>query len=304
MFSEDGYKKLEFPCYLIETYQLERYLEAKAEQGKIFADFSYFGLSGKFEDAMPKKFHYCVDVYYRPLKKKELAAAEFEEYKATCLSCGWHYVCAFENIVVFYSDEEVRPPELQTDPELKQDILTRVTWKVERKRMIIRALSNLFMSVIFLINPLIILLQGDAGDWNRWDLVAFGMFFVWPLVFIWDLLKYRCLVKKLREGRLFTDEGRPWDRWSFTTSLFAILGLLMTIECFWFRMYMAGMRGILAMVFLLCALLLTKWRLKRNNSAAERWKMERPTGVETTILCCGLVLLLTMMSSLPVSGNY
>lgn len=303
-YDDNGYKKNRFPCLLSETGILERYLESKAEAGEILAGFSTYGLSGYFEKGMPKKYHYCIDVYYRPLKRDELETDEFNEYKETCLACGWKYVCAFENIIVFYSEEKERPRELQTDSALKRDILKRITLRTELRQMSLRLAVSFSIIALYALNFHILWSRNLVEDKHWWDV---PFYFPWVLVIIveaWETAAQIRIVLLVWKERPLIRSARLWNRFSITQILICIWAALTASVCFWFRFYF---RGVCAVIVLILTAGNRYYELRDCKSKAmdyEIWLTRRKKGNLIAGSVIVFVLLLISLLALPATDRY
>lgn len=305
-FFENGdYINRRFPGLLIETNLMEEFLEHKAQKGEIFVGFSKFALSGYFKKNMPKNYHYCIDVYYRPLKENELDTEEFNEYKETCLACGWSYVCAFENIVVFYSEEEGRPRELQTDPELQRSILKQITLKAERRQMFIRIVSSLFLIALYSLNVELMWFKVSGEDRHWWD-----MSFVNPWAFlivkeIWEVIIHIRIMLIVQKEKPLPRLGVLWNSFGLTEIFLSGWAIVAAFACFWFQLYFRGMCAVIAFILVAGELVHSLRASKKQKMDYRLWLEEEWGGAYKIV--GGIIVFLclfTALIALPTSDKY
>lgn len=303
-YNNSEYLKRSFPCLLIETNVMERYLETQAENGKVLAYFSKFALSGYFTETLSKKYHYCIDVYYRPLKEEELETDEFKEYKETCLACGWKYVCAFENIVVFYSEEEKRPQELQTDSVLKKDILKGITLRTELRQMLLRLTTSFFIIALYASSFYLQWSRNLPVEKHWWDI---NSFFPWVLVIVviaWEVLAHIRILFLVWKERPLSRPARLWNRFSMTQIFVCAWAALIAAVCFWFRFYFRGGCAVFVLLFMAGNLFYKLRDCKRKKTDYTLWLAERKKGSLIVGSIMVTVLLIISFLAAPVSDTY
>lgn len=101
---------------------MQKYLEEKASEGWRLVKRP-FAREWEFERTDPQKLHYAIS--YLPQFSNEdsfLLSDKKKEYIDLCAASGWHFVCAYKNMVIFsnYSED---PIPLQTDPEVEIDTI-------------------------------------------------------------------------------------------------------------------------------------------------------------------------------------
>lgn len=299
----DGCFSRVLPCHLVETRRMEQYLEAMAGNGKKLRELRFAGLHAIFEDAMPEECHYCIDVYYRALRGTDFQSVEFEEYKETCRACGWEFVCAFENIVVFKSGEKERPPELQTDTALKQEILKDVTLRAERKRLMVELGTMLFYCGPALLSLSRGLRSGELWGLNGIDFFSVLMAMLIPVMLVRTVWEYLSLAKRLRSGQPLPSKVRFLDSLAFLFVLLCVIMLFWALEGIWFRLWETVLLSLITCALLL-VLILFDWRQKKTRKVAVLWAVDESSvfmGVGAVVM---LVFVVMTSGTLPNSGAY
>lgn len=299
----DGCFSRVLPCHLVETKQLEKYLELMAANGKFIKDLKYAGMTAVFEEAEPKKYHYCIDVYYRTLRTAELKSEEFEEYKETCGACGWDYVCAYDNVVIFKSGEEERPPELQTDLQLKRESLKNVTLKAERKRMVMEMGRVILCCFPIFLNrnrgfPFHHLLREAAVN-----APVMVIYLLIPLMLIKIVYEYFDLARLLKSDRPLPSKARLFDSFTFMFFLFFLISLYWIWEGIWFRLADTTIYSVITS-FLLAALIFFDGYQKKKKQVAAAWAMDGSSIFMGFGVLVVLLFLIITASGLPQVGNY
>lgn len=141
---EEYDKKIALPCHLAEYKQLEAFLEQKARDGLMIQYFSPLFNLGYFSYTAKKNYHCCVDVYYQAVTDEIFDSDAFNEYLDICKLCGWVPRAYYKNIIIFYSEAEERPADLQSDEELTYELLKKITMKIEFRMLLTETLSYLF----------------------------------------------------------------------------------------------------------------------------------------------------------------
>lgn len=146
-------KKIALPFHMAEYKQLEAFLESKARDGLMILYFSPLFNFGYFGYTVKKKYHCCVDVYVRAVTDEVFDSDEFNEYLDACEQCGWTPKAYYKNIIVFYSEKEKRPADLQSDEELTYELLKKTTLRIESRMLLTETLFYL-LGCLFLIWPI------------------------------------------------------------------------------------------------------------------------------------------------------
>lgn len=291
------------PCHLVETKQLETYLELMAANGKFLKDLKYAGMTAVFEEADPKKYYYCIDVYYRPLKPAELRSEEFEEYKETCGACGWEYVCAYDNLVIFKSGDEERPAELQTDLQLKREILKNVTLRAERKRMIME-LGRVILCCfpVFLNRNRGLSFQELIGE-TVVNAPVMAVYLLIPLMLVKIVYEYFSLARLLKSDRPLPSKARLFDSFTFMFFLFFLISLYWIGEGIWFRLADTTIYSVITSC-IIAALILFDGYQKKKKQVAAAWAMDGSSLFMGFGVLAALLFLIITASGLPQTGSY
>lgn len=140
----------EIPFHMTQYKELEQLLEAKAKEGYMIEGFTPFFQSGYFSYLMSGTYHFCIDIYPKKITETLLKSDEFNEYLKTCKVCGWTPKTYYKNLVVFYSQGEHRPMELQTDRALAYELLRKTTLRAEGRQLFILLLFNIALFALFI----------------------------------------------------------------------------------------------------------------------------------------------------------
>lgn len=138
---EREYDKTEaIPCHMAEYKRLEAFLEQMARSGYLIHSISPLFNCANFDSALKKNYHICVDLYSKYITTKVFESAEFDEYLDTCQRVGWTAKTCYKNLVIFYSDADERPVDLQTDEALAYELLKTTTFRMESKKVLLNLL--------------------------------------------------------------------------------------------------------------------------------------------------------------------
>lgn len=221
---DDNLKRLQLPCHLIDIHYLERFLEKSAGEGYLLAGFDRLFENGKFREVMAGNYHFCVDLYKKVLKKKDLASDEFEEYKDVCGQSGWTFCCAYKNLVVFYSQEKERPMELQTDEPIALELLRRITLQTERQILLWRAGGAMLWAVLFAgIYVGSYLKKGylDISPSSSGNVVICLSIWGVPVIGAW--IQYLFMAGKIKKGIPLLRTRPYWDRETMLNLAFLLM---------------------------------------------------------------------------------
>lgn len=298
---EEGLRKILIPCHLIDIHYLERFLEKTARDGYLLVGFSHFFESGKFRDVTGENYHFCVDLYKKVLNKSDLASDEFEEYKEVCRQSGWTFSCAYKNLVVFYSREEERPMELQTDEPIAMELLKKITLQTERGLLFWRAAGVMFWVLLF------------AGIylWSYWKQGYINispiqlaniviLFSIWGVPVLGAWLQYLVMAGKIKKGIPLPHRKPFWDRDTMMNAVFLFMLAISAAEG-----YQAGLGKVTALsaagIGILAVLLLLRCIVVRRGNLDGKEPFDTACRLASIV---PVLLAFAAISMLPREGNF
>lgn len=272
----------EIPYQLMDLYRLERFFEEKARKGYLLKRITMLGRKGEFKRIQPGEYHFCIDLYTRRAVKAVRESDDFKEYLEACKSQGWEYCTCYENLVVFYSQRQERPLELQTDDELKMELLKQTALKNAGRQMLLRVgLETVYMFILFGFwgnLPVSGVYTLDLHGWGKLHVWFTSIFYVVLLssMAAGDLISYFTLADRIRKGKPLPE--RPW----LWTSLFVemlVMGLYMLSSLIYGLQYGVPQTAFWGLAGICFCILYTLYRYRRPSKKAsyrDGWEIMVP----------------------------
>ncbi len=178
MYKTKEHKSFRETFHYYDYTAIQEYLEEKALEGWLLVRRPSGGV-WEFESIEPQKLHYAVT--YQPKYSNEdefLLSDSKNEYLEICKEQGWHFACAYKDMLIFYSEEE-EPVQFQTDPEVELAyihksvmkrivpgvIISFVVAAISVVNLFISALNDVLVCAMLIISVAVIM---DFFSYLRW----------------------------------------------------------------------------------------------------------------------------------------
>lgn len=289
----EGYKRRTIPCSILDTYNMERFLEQQAREGYVLDTYKWLFMDSIFQEMVEDEYCFHIDLYHRNLKNEDSDSGEFKEYLDRFEACGWTMRCYYANLVFFCSrgsDRPSLPVNTQGDPPA---LIKDITLKTARRHMLVH--SGWLLALVALLAGLMLW----AGDSSAVVDPAIIIPSIWILsillsnIFLYIAIAYR--VKRLlspSEVRLFWNEG-------FLLQLeFMALSALIIVCCWENRTLRLVLPGI---SLILCAAAFCGYWMWKCRYSKSPWKKSWQE-IAGYILSC--LLMIALLVNIPTSGIY
>ena len=155
-----------------------RHLEKMAKEGWMLKEVLGMGKL-TFEKCEPKTLRFSVEIFAEGSVFDTTPTNENLEYIEYCKRAGWNFICANGNLNFFYTEDK-NAPEIETDQEMKLNIIR----KAMRPNNVITPLIMLLMGGFFLYNSLVIQLNLTEAS-----VLQFSSLSLWTVAVALNLVK-------------------------------------------------------------------------------------------------------------------
>lgn len=232
LFSE--YDTYYIPYSLLETEQLERYFEQKAEKGYLIKKYAYGRQNGKFQPIAPAKYHFSIGIYDKKVTDEEENTERYEEFRKKWEQYGWRYDTSIYNLIIFYSDQVERPPVPDTDSHAGgQEDKMKVTVKEENRTLLRMSVVNFLCLIpyllLFFVGPFRYKYYGGGSELVTGLFFTFLMFWTWETPGLVILLRQRAALRIKKETGRIPNRVQFWEEAALNSTGYLAVAVLVLI---------------------------------------------------------------------------